>query len=758
MPEYYLIIVILLFLLAVSDLVVGVSNDAVNFLNSAIGSKVASLKTILIIAAVGIFIGATFSSGMMEVARKGIFNPQFFQFSEVMVIFLAVMMTDIMLLDAFNTFGFPTSTTVSIVFELLGAAVVVALMKIAYGGEGLSALSTYINTASALAIITGILASVVIAFLAGALMQYLSRLLLTFNYHRRMRYVGGLWSGAGLTLITYFLLFKGIKGASFVPEEFVAWISANTTTLLLSAFVFWSISMQLLYTFFKVNILRIIVLAGTFALAMAFAGNDLVNFIGVPIAGFESFKAWSASGAAADAFSMVALSERVRTDTVLLLLAGLIMVLTLWFSKKARTVTETQVSLSRQSEGLENFSPNLLSRSIVRSVRNIGSVVKKIIPQALIDKAEENMTPLEETGTENSDQPAFDLVRAGVNLTVASALIAFATSLKLPLSTTYVTFMVAMGASLADRAWGLDSAVYRVAGVLNVIGGWFLTAIVAFTASGICAFLIYTFEMWAVVALVALVAFLVVRSSLFHKKREKAKEDIQSFEMEAAAIAPTHLVEDTSQKVAEMLQMVIKTYKASLTGLLEEDRDEIQTAVKDFEKLRDRVETLKKKMYKAIKRLEGDNTEAGRLFLLVYDLEQDITQSIGFIVDTCRSHIENSHKPVLPEQKQNIYAVLKEVEGYLNNVAMRMEESNFEKIDDLKQQKKVIFNLLENFLSEQIQGIQQNGLGRRNSMLIFSIKLETKDIVAVAHRFVKLYNRLQSNKRERLDLLGSHTE
>ena len=747
MPEYYLIIVILLFILAASDLVVGVSNDAVNFLNSAIGSKVASLKTILIIAALGIFIGATFSSGMMEVARKGIFNPQFFQFSEVMVIFLAVMMTDIILLDTFNTFGFPTSTTVSIVFELLGAAVVVALLKITHGGEGLNVLPTYINTASALGIISGILSSVVVAFIAGALIQYLSRLLFTFNYHRRMKWVGGIWSGAALTLITHFLLFKGIKGASFVPEEFVTWISANTQMLLLVAFVLWSILMQLLYSVFKVNVLRIIVLAGTFSLAMAFAGNDLVNFIGVPIAGFESYKEWTASGAAADAFSMNALSKTVRTDTFLLLIAGLIMVLTLWLSKKARTVTETQVSLSRQSEGLENFSPNLVARSIVRSMRNLGKVTQAVIPASWLDKADSSFAPAEASQLPVADQPAFDLVRAAVNLTVASALIAFATSLKLPLSTTYVTFMVAMGASLADRAWGLDSAVYRVAGVLNVIGGWFITAFAAFTLSGICAWLIYTFEMWAVTGLVALILFLVVRSSVFHRRKEKSRKELQSFELEEGAIAPAHLIQDTGRKVAQLLKDVNQAYKAAFTGLLEEDRIAIQSSVDHFRGLQERVETLKKKMYRAIKRLEGRNTEAGRLYLLVYDLEQDIMQSTGFIVETCRNHIENSHKSVGPEQAANLRAVMLAVETYLDNVANRMEQGNFENVEDLKQQKKAIFAMLETQLSAQIQGIKDEGYGRRNSMLMFSLKLETKDVVAVSHRFVKLYNRLQSGQQ-----------
>jgi phosphate/sulfate permease len=753
MYEYYLIIVILLLVLASADLIVGVSNDAVNFLNSAIGSKVAPLKTILIVASIGVFVGATFSSGMMEVARKGIFNPQYFQFQDVMVIFLGVMMTDVILLDVFNTFGFPTSTTVSLIFELLGAAVVVAVMKIVQSGEELSALPNYINTASAMGIVSGILSSVVIAFAVGAIIQYLSRLLFTFDYQRRMKWVGGLWSGAALTLITYFLVFKGIKGASFVSEEAIKWVADHTPVLMLGAFVFWSLVMQLLLSVFKINILKIVVLAGTFSLAMAFAGNDLVNFIGVPIAGLESFRLWSVSGTAPDAFNMSSLSEAVRTDTLLLLIAGAIMVLTLWLSRKARTVTETEVSLGRQSEGIENFTPNLLARVIVRSMRKVGQATKTLVPQAWLDKAENSFSIMHEPQEAVAGQPSFDLVRAAVNLTVSSALIAFATSLKLPLSTTYVTFMAAMGTSLADRAWGLDSAVYRVAGVLNVIAGWFVTAFVAFTVSGICAWLVYSFGMWAVVGLVALLVFLVVQSTLLHRRREKSREELKSFELEAATIPAAHMVEDTSRKVAQMLPVVVKAYKSAINGLLTEDRNIIQESVDDFAVLKERVDNLKKKTYRSIKRLEGQDTEAGRLFLLVADLEQDITQSIGFVVETCRMHIENSHKPVKPEQAENLNVILQAVESYLQNVVKRMEGTDFENIEDLVQQKKAIFALLEKQLSAQIQGIRQEGYGRRNSMLMFSLKLETKDIIAIAHRFVKLYHRLHSSQRQGETLL-----
>ena len=447
----------------------------------------------MIVASLGILAGATFSSGMMEVARKGIFHPEYFYFSEIMIIFIAVMLTDIILLDLFNTFGMPTSTTVSIVFELLGAAVAVGLWKIVHAGDNLQVLGDYINSSSAILIISGIFISVLIAFFVGSLVQFVSRFLFTFHVKKQLKWVGPIWSGLALSGLTYFLLIKGLKGASFISDTFVSYISEHTLLILGVSFLFWSALMQLLLTAYKTNILRIVVLFGTFALAMAFAGNDLVNFIGVPIAGLESYLAWDQSGSAAEGFEMSILNEPIQTKSYLLLLAGGIMVVTLWFSKKARSVTETEVNLGRQDEGAERFRSNILSRSIVRHSLYLGNFLQRMTPPAWREKIAERFQPYEEPILEHQEggPPAFDLVRASVNLTVASALIAFATSLKLPLSTTYVSFMVAMGTSLADKAWGRSSAAFRVAGVINVIGGWFFTAFMAFTSAAIFATLIY---------------------------------------------------------------------------------------------------------------------------------------------------------------------------------------------------------------------------------------------------------------------------
>ena len=480
--ELFFFAVLLLAAFAAFDLVVGVSNDAVNFLNSAIGAKVAPRYVILAIATVGILAGVTFSSGMMEVARKGIFHPAYFTMPELIGIFLAVMLTDIILLDVFNTFGLPTSTTVSIVFELLGAAVAVATMKVLQIGDDLSTVVEYINTSQALFIISGILLSVAVSFVCGAIVQTLTRLLFTFEYAKRMKYYGALWGGVALSSITYFILVKGAKGTSFLSGETKEWIASNALTILLVSFVVSAVVLQVLIIF-RMNILKPIILVGTFSLAMAFAANDLVNFIGVPMAGYHAYETAAVSASPLDV-SMAALEKAVPANNYLLLLAGLIMVATLWLSKKARTVSETELSLGQQEEGNERFESIRLARLIVRISISVIDASKRVIPapiRAALDKRLD--TSRYEARVDEDDRPSFDLMRASVNIMVASAVISYATSYKLPRSTTYVTFMVSMGTSFADRAWGRESAVYRVTGVLTVVGGWFMTAITAFPPS-----------------------------------------------------------------------------------------------------------------------------------------------------------------------------------------------------------------------------------------------------------------------------------
>lgn len=515
--EIYIVFIVILFVLAASDLVVGVSNDAVNFLNSAIGSKVGSRQSIMIVASLGILLGVLFSSGMMEVARKGIFNPAMFSFSYVMVIFLAVMLTDILLLDLFNTFGMPTSTTVSIVFELLGAAVILSIFHLISTGKEIHNLAHYINTTKAIIIICGIFLSVFVAFTIGLIAQFGSRLLFTFNYEKKIKKYGAIWVGTAFTILSFFILVKGLKGSAMLDKESIYWIQKNTVSLLLANLVFWTLACYALQKYTQINIFKVIVYAGTFSLALAFASNDLVNFIGVPIAGFQSFMMWKDSGTAADEFQMSNLAGNVPSPLLILILAGVVMIITLWKSKKAKTVTATELNLSRQHEGHERFRPNLLAKLFVRLNQSLIKKVTLILPTKLKNKIQKSY---DRTNIKyKKDMPAFDLVRASVNLTIASMLIAIATSYKLPLSTTYVSFMVAMGSSLADNSWGNGSAVHRVSGVLNVIGGWLMTAIIAFSVSGLFASIIFTFEVSGLIAVVGIVATAIFFSFRFHHRK-----------------------------------------------------------------------------------------------------------------------------------------------------------------------------------------------------------------------------------------------
>lgn len=750
MQEFFLIAVSLLFLLAIADLIVGVSNDAVNFLNSAIGSRAAPRKIVLLVASLGILLGATFSSGMMEVARTGIFNPEAYYFSDVMIIFLAVMLTDVILLDFYNTLGLPTSTTVSLVFELLGTAVTVAALKIMAAGADWDALSGYINSAKALTIVTGILLSVGVSLVFGVSIMYLSRLLFTFQYERRFRWFGGVWAGLALSAVTYFLLIKGIKGASFVPAAFSAWVKSNGGLLFLGSFLFWSLLMQVLLAF-RVNVLKIVVLFGTFSLAMAFAGNDLVNFIGVPLAGYEAFRLWAETGADPERFGMGVLREVENSNTSFLLIAGLVMTLTLWFSRKARTVTETEVNLGRQHEGIERFSPNWLAQGLVRATIKLSRATRFILPEKWREKIESRFEAPSFKATADSAQqqqrpaPAFDLIRATVNLTVASALIALGTSFKLPLSTTYVTFMVAMGSSLADRAWGRDSAVYRVAGVVNVIGGWFATAFIAFTVSGAFAFLIYQFRLPALLGLIVLAAVLLTRTFILHRRREEAKRKRETAMAEGNKMTTEQVAESTARQVAESLHAVAKAFSDALEGLRREDLFLLQQAKADIKAIRKQNEEFRYSFYNDIRRIEEMHGHSSRAYLLVYDLRQDILQSIQFIVKACNEHVKNSHRPLENAQSEELERVVVDLALYFDRITEMINSQDFTLYQEAKQQKKALLLSLEGLMAHQVDGIKRKAYNASNSLLFFSLLLETKDMVAVAARFAKLFYRLYQN-------------
>ena len=650
MENIYLLMIVALAVLAIADLIVGVSNDAVNFLNSAIGSKAISFKTIMIVASVGIAIGAVFSSGMMEVARKGIFNPGEFMFNEIMIIFMAVMITDILLLDFFNSIGMPTSTTVSIVFELLGAAVAMALIKIGADSGNFSDIVIYINTSTATKIIFGILLSVVVAFSIGGIVQWISRLLLTYNFESKASWVSAVFGGLALTAITYFILMKGIKGTPYAKLSFDLiggltikdFLETKITPIIAVSSLFWSLFSYGLIVFFKTNIYKLIILVGTFALALAFAGNDLVNFIGVPIAAWQSYEAWVVSGVPANEFSMEVLASKVPTPNALLLFAGMIMVLTLWFSSKAKRVVKTSIDLSKQGNTKERFNPNFLSRLLVRSATNTSALIDKVTPTSLnnfIEKQFEEKNIVTAKVNEE-DKPAFDLVRASVNLMVAGILISIATSYKLPLSTTYVTFMVAMGTSLADRAWGSESAVYRVAGVLTVIGGWFFTAIVAFSAAAVIAFLINISELMIAVFLFGIVIMGV-------KNYLKGKDTVHQDEEDELSIGESSSLQgvifESSKNISKVIKRGEKVYTNAIEGLSKQDLDLLKKNKKQTAKLSRDVDELRDNLFYFIKNLDESSLNASNFYINLLGYLQDITQSLEYINNKSYKHVNNNH-------------------------------------------------------------------------------------------------------------------
>jgi phosphate/sulfate permease len=743
--DVYIILVILLMVLAFADLVVGVSNDAVNFLNSAIGSKVASRKNIMIIASFGILIGALFAGGMMEVARKGIFNPQMFNFHEVMIIFLAVMFADIILLDIFNTFGLPTSTTVSIVFELLGAAMIAALIKLSINGENGDEILSYINSSSALTIISGIFISVGVAFIFGLAIMYLVRLFFTFNPATQTQYQGIIWGALSLSSITYFLLFKGLEGALFIPASFIAWTKENTSEMFMISMLIWGIILFALAKFAKFPILKIVVLAGTFALAMAFASNDLVNFIGVSVAGFEAYETWKASGVDADSLLMVSLSKAYPAPTYMLVIAGIVMIITLWFSKKARTVTETEVSLGRQAEGLERFSSNPFARGLVRLTwkpmkkdnHQTSSGFKKWIYS--------RFTPFKPTGTDHQidNPPAFDLVRASVNLSVSSSLIAFATSLKLPLSTTFVTFMVAMATSLSDRAWGRDSAVFRVSGVLSIILGWVLTAFIAFAVSGFFAFIMFKFDMYGVGFLVLFTIIFIAFTIRLHNKKEKSNANILESTMKTEIIPARQIINSTSGSLADSLDAVADGFVAAIEGLLTEDRKKLREALKAMERLEKSNEEFKYTFYNSIRRIQEEMSEGSRLYLMAYDIEQDLVQSAVFVTETARKHVEDMLGALDEVQAINIRKISQDLSLFFKDCSQITRNRNHLQYDEIKAKKKILLEEIENLITYQAKGIKNETYSARNSILVFNILLETKDLISISARLVKMYCRLE---------------
>tara|TARA_B100000035_G_scaffold278901_1_gene258164 strand:+ start:1912 stop:4161 length:2250 start_codon:yes stop_codon:yes gene_type:complete len=748
--------IIALAILAIGDLMVGVSNDAVNFLNSALGSKAISVKKIMILASLGVLVGSVFSSGMMEVARKGIFNPEMLFFSEIMIIFMAVMITDILLLDFFNTLGLPTSTTVSIVFELLGAAVAVSLIKISANAGDFSELINYINVSKATQIILGIVLSVFIAFSIGALVQFIARTLLSYNYEKKSKWVGSIFGGVALTSITYFILMKGIKGTSYAKETYdiiggstiSAFLESEVFMISAVSFILLSIISYFLIFSFKVNIYKLIIGVGTFSLALAFAGNDLVNFIGVPIAAWQSYEAWVASGISADMFSMQVLATKVPTPNLLLFIAGMVMVITLWVSSKAKKVTKTEIDLARQRDTKERFEPNFLSRSLVRFAMNASKFTSAIVPSKLREKinSQFEVPVLQMSSKKALELPAFDMIRASVNMMVAAILISIATSFKLPLSTTYVTFMVAMGTSLSDRAWGSESAVYRVAGVLNVIGGWFFTAFIAFTACGLVAFLIHLGGPTAIAILIFGAILILVRNYVSHRKElefEKNSEVLTKSESNSVI----GLIEESRSNVSKASKKIKSIFSTSIEGLAHGNLDNLKKNKKSVEKLSEEVEDLRNDLFYFIKNLDEDTIKAASNFYInMLTQLQDITESLQYISKITYKHVNNNHKLLTYNQIKELLEINSKCSSLYDDIKNLFSVSNFGELKSILERKQEFVDFLQDKIDIQISRTKKEESSPKNTTLYFSLLIETKEMIENTMSLLELYDNSLKNK------------
>lgn len=731
MDSIYLIIVIILLVLSVLDLSVGVANDAVNFLNSSIGSKVAPLWVILTVASLGVILGTMFSSGMMEIARSGVFHPEMFSFKNIMMLFLAVMLTDVILLDVFNSLGLPTSTTVSLVFELLGAGVAVAIFSIWQNNGG--NLVEYINSGKALAIISGIFVSVAIAFAVGSIVMFISRSIFSFNYKRSFKYLGAIWSGFALTAITYFIVFKGLKGSPFMVADFLEMIEENMLKTLLITFAGWTLIMAILQFVFRVNILKIIVFAGTMALALAFASNDLVNFVGVPLAGLDAYKHANevlSAGGSIETLYMDSLNGAVKADVAIMLAAGLIMVFALWLSKKARSVTETEVNLGRQGAGLERFSSTPLSRSLVRWAVDTNNAITKVIPQSFLDKLNSRFVMPEEYNTSGA---SFDLIRASVNLTISAMLIALGTSLKLPLSTTYVTFMVAMGSSLADRAWGRESAVYRITGVLTVIGGWFITALVAFTVAGLVASSLVWVGKIAVFLMVALVGFLLFKSSKLHSKRKSAQaEQGQLLEDESG------IVKASTVEVRDTIKSVLSIYHDNIIGLRNEDRSLLRDISARAEELYKKYRT--KRTYEVVPTIQSitlRELDIEQEYVQIVDYTYEISKALRIITSDSSMYINNNHKGFSDVQEEDMEILNKRIAMLYNTFINIIDSKDYSKFSEVNELRDEILDLCARLTKRQIKRVKTGDNSTRNSILFLNILNESKNIALQSVNLMK---------------------
>ena len=733
METMFLGIVVFLFLLAIFDLVVGVSNDAVNFLNSAIGSKAASFKVVITVAAIGVFFGAALSNGMMEIARHGIFQPEHFYFQELMCIFLAVMVTDVILLDIFNTLGMPTSTTVSMVFELLGGTFVLALIKIAMDETGMLGFGDLLNTEKALSVIIGIFLSVAIAFFFGTIVQYISRIIFTFNYTGRLKYTIGLFGGVAATAIIYFMLIKGLKDSSFMTAENKLWVKENTLMLTTYCFIAFTVLMQILH-WCKVNVFKVIVLMGTFALATAFAGNDLVNFIGVPLAGLASFQDFVANGNGDPmGFLMSSLNGPAKTPFIYLFAAGAIMVVALVTSKKAKNVIKTSVDLSRQDEGDEMFGSSGVARSIVRNTMNAGQAIAKFIPEGVKTWADKRFCKdvmVMENGA------AFDLVRASVNLVLAGLLIALGTSLKLPLSTTYVTFMVAMGTSLADRAWGRETAVYRITGVLSVIGGWFITAGAAFTICAIVVLIMYYGGFIAMFAMIGLVIFLLIRSERAYSKKQKNEKanDVIFKQLLASQDVKERwslLRQHVNNNHIDMFDFIMATYTQITDGFINEDIKSLRKAMVRTGEEKQALKKMRRKEIIGLRRIDKFAAiEKNTWFHLSSNSCEQMLYCMKRICEPCKEHVDNNFKPLSERARGEFIPVRNEMIALMTQARDVIISGDYDKADAILKDGDGLKVKISTLRRHQMNRIHDESVNVKTALVYLNILQESQELVS----------------------------
>lgn len=739
MDTAYFGIIVFLFLLAIVDLMVGVSNDAVNFLNSAIGAKAANFKVIILVAAVGVFLGASTSNGMMEIARHGIFHPQYFYFNELMCICLAVMIADVILLDVFNSLGMPTSTTVSMVFELLGGTVALALIKL-YGNDSGVGFGDLLNTEKALSVILGIFLSVAIAFVFGVIVQWITRLIFTFNYKKNLKWTIGIFGGLALTSIIYFVLVKGMESASFMAPNVQLFIQTHTWQIIIISFAFFTLLMQLLHML-KVNVLKLIVLSGTFALALAFAGNDLVNFIGVPLAGYDAYLDFSANGGdqMANEYLMGSLNSPAHTPLYFLIMAGGVMIIALVTSKKAHNVIKTSIDLSRQEAGDEMFGSSRLARSIVRSATTIGASVSGIFSPKVrlwINRRFNSAESIMETGA------SFDLIRASVNLTLASILIVLGTSLKLPLSTTYVTFMVAMGSSLADKAWGRESAVFRITGVISVIGGWLLTACIAFGLCFIIAIVMYFVGLPAMYGFIALVAFLLIRSHVMYSKhlRDEKKDEMfkQMLTVNDKQQVWTLMRSYFTNSMSETINFSATAYTNLVKGFMEEDvylLRKIATKIDDRKKLQKKI---RRREILALRRIDQNTAlERTTWFHLAGNSAEQMVYCLLRISEPCIEHVDNSFNPMPENWKHEFLPISSQITSLMFRVQNALQSGKFEDIEDISSVCSHLHQTLSDLRQKQTDKIQTCDTSVSISIVYLNLIQESQEIVSATKHLAR---------------------